>query len=142
MMAQARWLRPGSPFRSRRRFSCGAGVAVATRESAAPIPRRTLWRAQWIVSTLVATFWTNPRSRLSIFGALSNQPSDLRFLAYRAGTFLHRRSSAVAAMTGVVRRTREARHPKGRQASGMFVALWSFRLGIRAAIIVPTAGLR
>lgn len=125
-----------------------AGVSLfASREiGLLPIPRRTLWRAQWIASTLVATFWTTSAKLAgALFGALSAQPSDLRFLALSScldflytGVLL-----AVAAATGVAGgRIHENGSiiRKAVQASGMFVALMGgFAWGFVLRIVVPTS---
>jgi hypothetical protein len=110
-----------------------------------PIPRRTLWRAQWIVSTLVATFWTSAAKLAgALFGALSDQPSDLRFLALSScldflytGVLL-----PLGAVTGVAAgRTRDDGSIIGKavQASATVVLMGGFVWGFVLRAILPTS---
>jgi hypothetical protein len=125
-----------------------AGVSLfASREiGLLPIPRRTLWRAQWIASTLVATFWTTAAKLVgALIGTPFNQTLDLEFIALSScldflytGVLL-----AVAAATGVAAgRVSENSSivRKAIQALGMFVALMGgFAWGFVLRPIVPTS---
>jgi len=111
-----------------------------------PIPRRTLWRAQWIASTLVATCWTTAAKLVGVLaGALFTHPPDLQFIVLSGcldflytGVLL-----AVAAVTGVAAgriRDNSSIIRRAAQASGMFVALMGgFAWGFVLRPIVPTS---
>lgn len=125
-----------------------AGVSLfASREvGLLPIPRRTLWRAQWIASTLVATFWTTAAKLVAaLVAAPFSHAPDLQFIVLSGcldflynGVLL-----AVAIATGVADgriRGNGSIIRKAVQASGVFVALMGgFAWGFVLRIIVPTS---
>ena len=130
-----------------------AGVSLfASREiGLLPIPRRTLWRAQWITSTLLAMFWTTAAkvvgalgATLLARGAARGQLPDFQFIALSSSLdFLYNGVLlAVIAATGVAAgRVRDDNSfiKRAIQASGVFVALMGgFVWGFVLRPIVPT----
>jgi hypothetical protein len=122
----------------------GVSLFTSTEIGLLPIPRRTLWRAQWIASTLLATFWTTAAKVVGGLGAaLSGHLPDLQFillsgcLDFLYNGVLLAVAGATGAATGrisedssIVRKTI--------QASGMFVAMGGLAWGFVLRAIVPT----
>jgi hypothetical protein len=130
-----------------------AGVSLFTSREVGlmPIRRRTLWRAQWITSILLGTFWTSAAkvvgalgAALFASGAARGQVPDFQFIALSSSLdFLYNGVLlAIVAATGVAAgRVREDSSLINRaiQASGIFVALMGgFAWGFVLRPIIPT----
>jgi hypothetical protein len=109
-----------------------------------PVSRRTVWQAQWLVSTVVATAWTTAaKLAAALLGALPTFGSALQFIALSACLdFLYNGVLvAVAAATGVtggqVQKDRSI-ITKTVQSTGLFIVMAGFVWGFILRPVIPT----